>query len=68
VSAIHDAECLRTFIRGEYCEAQEIAETMLREGGADAQGPEAGSFRRMLGLIRLYQGDLKAAQATSNEK
>src|SRR5208337_2518116 len=60
--AIHDAECLRTFMRGEYREAQEIAETMLREFGADAQGPEAGAFRRMLGLTRLYQGDLKAAQ------
>ncbi|HZZ21995.1 MAG TPA: hypothetical protein VFE60_05190 [Roseiarcus sp.] len=60
--AIHDAECLRTFMRGEYCEAQEIAETMLREAGADAQGPEAGAFRCMLGLIRLYQGELKAAQ------
>ena len=49
-------------MRGEYREAQEIAETMLREFGADAQGPEAGAFRRMLGLTRLYQGDLKAAQ------
>jgi predicted ATPase len=60
--AIHDAECLRTFMRGEYREAQEIAETILREAGADAQGPEGGAFRRMLGLIRLYQGELKAAQ------
>jgi class 3 adenylate cyclase/predicted ATPase len=60
--AIHDAECLRTFIRGEYCEAQEIAETMLREAGADAQSPEAGAFRCMLGLIRLYQGELTTAQ------
>ena len=60
--AVHDAECLRTFMRGQYLEAQEIAETMLREAGVDAQGPEAGAFRRMLGLIRLYQGELKAAQ------
>jgi predicted ATPase len=60
--AIHDAECLRTFMRGQYREAQEIAETMLREAGVDAQGPEAGAFRRMLGLICLYQGELKAAQ------
>ena len=60
--AIHDAECLRTFMRGEFREAQEIAETMLHEAGAEAQGPEAGAFRRMLGLIRLYQGELKAAQ------
>ena len=49
-------------MRGEFREAQEIAETMLHEAGAEAQGPEAGAFRRMLGLIRLYQGELKAAQ------
>ena len=60
--AIHDAECLRTFMRGEFREAQEIAETVLHEAGAEAQSPEAGAFRRMLGLIRLYQGELKAAQ------
>ena len=60
--AIHDAECLRTFMRGEYRDAQEIAETMLQEAGADAQAPEAGAFRRMLGLIRLYRGEMKAAQ------
>jgi predicted ATPase len=60
--AIHDAECLRTFMRGKFREAQEIAETMLHEAGAEAHGPEAGVFRRMLGLIRLYQGELKAAQ------
>jgi predicted ATPase len=60
--AIHDAECLRTFMRGEFREAQEIAETMLHEAGAEAHGPEAGAFRLMLGLIRLYQGELKAAQ------
>jgi predicted ATPase len=48
-------------MRGEYREAQVIAETLLRE--ADGRGPEAGAARRMVGLVRLYQGDLKAAQA-----
>jgi tetratricopeptide (TPR) repeat protein len=50
-------------MRGEYREAREIAETLLREAGADARGPEAGTARRMLGLVRLYQGNLKEAQA-----
>ena len=61
--AICDAQCLRSFMRGEYREAREIAETLLREAGADARGPEAGTARRMLGLVRLYQGNLKEAQA-----
>ena len=61
--AICDAQCLRGFMRGEYREAREIAETLLQEAGADARGPEAGTVRRMLGLVRLYQGNLKEAQA-----
>jgi tetratricopeptide (TPR) repeat protein len=60
---ICDAQCLRSFMRGEYREAQEIAETLLREAGADARRPEVGTVRRMLGLVRLYQGNLKEAQA-----
>jgi predicted ATPase len=59
--AVYDAQCLRSFMRGEYREAQVIAETLLRE--ADERGPEAGAARRIVGLVRLYQGDLKAAQA-----
>jgi adenylate cyclase len=59
--AVYDAQCLRSFMRGEYSEAQVIAETLLRE--ADGRGPEAGAARRMVGLVRLYQGDLTAAQA-----
>jgi predicted ATPase len=61
--AVYDARCLRSFMRGEYREAREIAETWLLEAEADGCGPEAGAARRMLGLVRLYQGDLKAAQA-----
>jgi tetratricopeptide (TPR) repeat protein len=60
--ALSDAQCLRSFMRGEYREAREIAETLLREAGADARGPEAGTVRRMLGLVRLYEGNLKEAQ------
>src|SRR5208337_3326641 len=35
----------------------------LREAGADARGPEVGTARRMLGLVHLYQGNLKEAQS-----
>ena len=34
--AFYDGECLRAFMRGEYRVAREIAETLLREAGADA--------------------------------
>ena len=61
--AICDAQCLRSFMRGEYREAREIAEILLREAGADARGAEVGTVRRMLGLVHLYQGNLKEAQS-----
>jgi class 3 adenylate cyclase/tetratricopeptide (TPR) repeat protein len=61
--AVYDAECLRSFMRGEYREAQAIAETLLREAEVDGRDPEAGAARRMVGLVRLYQGDLRTAQA-----
>jgi tetratricopeptide (TPR) repeat protein len=50
-------------MRGEYREAREIAEILLREAGADARGAEIGTVRRMLGLVHLYQGNLKEAQS-----
>ena len=59
----YDAQCLRSFMRGEYRQAREIAETFVREAEAGGRGAEAGASRRMLGLICLYQGDLKAAKA-----
>ncbi len=59
----YDAQCLRSFMRGEYARAREIAETFLLEAEADGCVTEAGVARRMLGLIRLYQGDLKAARS-----
>ena len=62
--ATYDAQCLRSFMRGEYRQAREIAETFVREAEAGGRGAEAGTARRMLGLICLYQGDLKAAKAT----
>ena len=58
----YDAQCLRSFMRGEYDQAREIAETFLREAEADGCAAEVGAARRMLGLVRLYQGDLRAAR------
>jgi predicted ATPase len=50
-------------MRGEYREAREIAEVLLREAGEDARGAEVGTVHRMLGLVHLYQGNLKEAQS-----
>jgi predicted ATPase len=61
--ALCDAQCLRSFMRGEYREAREIAEVLLREAGEDARGAESGTVRRMLGLVHLYEGNLKEAQS-----
>jgi predicted ATPase len=61
--AILDAQCLRSFMRGEYREAQGIAESALRDSEMDPRSSEAGLFRRMRGLILLYKGELHAAQA-----
>ena len=59
----YDAQCLRSFTRGEYAEARGLAETFLREAEAERRATEAGAARRMLGLILLHQGELKAARS-----
>jgi tetratricopeptide (TPR) repeat protein len=59
----YDARCLRSFTRGEYAEARELAETFLREAETELRATEAGAARRMLGLILLHQGELKAARS-----
>jgi predicted ATPase len=50
-------------MRGELRSARETAETFLREAEADRRATEAGVARRMLGLILLKQGDVKAARS-----
>jgi hypothetical protein len=50
----YDARCLRSFMRGEYGLAREIAETFAREAEADGCASEAGAARRMVALVRLY--------------
>ena len=57
---------LRRFARGEYAEARGLAETFLREAEAQRRATEAGAAHRMLGLILLHQGELKAARSVSN--
>jgi class 3 adenylate cyclase/predicted ATPase len=59
----YDAQCVRSFTRGEYSEARERAETFLREAEAGGYATEAGAARRMLGLILLHQGELAAARS-----
>jgi tetratricopeptide (TPR) repeat protein len=58
----YDAQCLRSFMRGEYGQARGIAETFLREAQADGCAAEVGAARRMLGLVCLYEGDLRVAR------
>ncbi len=50
-------------MRGEYRQARESAEIFLQEAEADGRATETGSARLMLGLICLYQGDLKVARS-----
>jgi predicted ATPase len=57
------AQCIGSFFRGQFLLAQEIAETFLREAEADACATEAGTARRLLGLVLFFQGDLKAARS-----
>jgi hypothetical protein len=61
--AAADAQSLSSFVRGEIRSARETAETFLREAEAEGRGMEAGAARRMLGLVCLFQGDLKAARS-----
>jgi predicted ATPase len=57
------AQCLGSVFRGEFALAQEIAQTFLREAEADGRATEAGTARRLLGIVLFYQGDLKAARS-----
>jgi len=57
------AQCLRGMVRGEYGQARDIAETFLRVAEAEGRATEAAAARRMLGLVLLNQGELKAARS-----
>ena len=59
----YDAQCQRSFMRGEYAQAQETAEIFLREAEAEGRATEAGAARRMLGFLLLFQSDLKSARS-----
>jgi class 3 adenylate cyclase/predicted ATPase len=62
--AAYDAHCQRSFMRGEYNQAREMAEIFLREAETEGRATEAGAARRMLGFIQLFQGNLKAARSS----
>ena len=56
-------------MRGEYREAREIAETFLREAGADARGAEAGDRASNARLGPPLSGQLEgSAKPSSSEK
>jgi len=59
----YDAQCIANVIRGELRLARETAETFLHETEARGLAMETGAARRMLGLVLLFQGDLKAARS-----
>jgi tetratricopeptide (TPR) repeat protein len=59
----YDAQCLGKFMQGELRQAREMAETFLREAEANDRATDAGAARRMLGLVLLFQGELKQARS-----
>ena len=59
----YDAEFLGSFMRGEYRKARETAEAFLREAAADGRHMEIVGGYRTLGLVLLFQGDLKGARS-----
>jgi len=56
------AQCMSSFTRGEIRPARETAETFLKEAEAEGRATQAGVARRTLGLVLLFQGDLRAAR------
>jgi class 3 adenylate cyclase/predicted ATPase len=57
------AQCLSSFVSGQFRVACEITETFLREAEAEGRATEACFARSMLGVILLNQGELKAARS-----
>jgi tetratricopeptide (TPR) repeat protein len=57
------AQCVGRLMRGEFPQAQEMAETFLREAEVSGRAAEAGAARRLLASVLLYQGDLRAARS-----
>jgi predicted ATPase len=61
--AAYYGQCVGSYFRGEFALAQEVAETFLQEAEADGRATEAGTARRLLGVVLFNQGDLKAARS-----
>jgi class 3 adenylate cyclase/predicted ATPase len=58
-----EAQCVGKVMLGELRQAREMAEMLLREAEANDRATDAGAARRMLGVVLLYQGDLKQARS-----
>ena len=61
--AAYDAQCQRSFMHGEFAQAQRTAEAFLQEAELEGRATEAGAARRMLGFLLLFQGDFRAARS-----
>jgi tetratricopeptide (TPR) repeat protein len=60
--ATYFARCMSQFTRGETRSARETAQAFLEEAEAERRTIEAGVARRTLGVILLFQGELRAAR------
>jgi predicted ATPase len=56
-----------SLVRGEFSLARETAESFLREAENEGRMTEAAVARRLVGLARLYPGDLIGAEANFTE-
>ena len=56
--AVHHAQWVGSFVRGEMGSARETAESFLREAAAEGRATIVGVACRALGLSCLFQGDL----------
>ena len=62
--AAYNAQCLRSYMRGEFRLARKTAEVFLQEAEAERRATQVGAALRMLGFVALIQGDLKTARSS----
>jgi class 3 adenylate cyclase/predicted ATPase len=61
--AAYYADCARSLVRGELRASRETAEAFLSQAEEEGRAAESVAARRMLGTIRLFQGELGDASA-----
>jgi class 3 adenylate cyclase/predicted ATPase len=61
--AAYYADCVGSLVRGEYRASRKTAEEFLSQAEGEGRAAEAVVARRMLGSIRLFQGELRDADA-----